>query len=147
HTWIVDLHPGVEPLCRLVLTGSVGLGGESGVVKAMPVVSVDAEGTGGSAPVPTLATRTLLALSGELSAETPSGVTMLRDPPAHLTRWPRAAAQIQRTGGQVWAVGAPDWHMQLVPRQRTEQTAAVEVLLAEQMAVMDGQHWLHEAVW
>jgi hypothetical protein len=57
------------------------------------------------------------------------------------------AARLQDEGGTLWRVEEAGWALRLLPRPRPPGEAPVRVALTERAsAVVDGRHWVHEAV-
>jgi hypothetical protein len=136
-TWSLELRPGVTGLFRLTLSGSMPAG-EAVAGVPMPEVSVP-----GSVPIETL----VVVAGPDLSAEGADGLTTAESPGLALKDWPAEADHLRQTGGQVWKVARDEWALRLRPRGGAD-AGPIRVLLADHtLAVADGHHWLHEAVY
>ncbi|HEV3204883.1 MAG TPA: hypothetical protein VGY77_10890, partial [Gemmataceae bacterium] len=89
-----------------------------------------------------------LAISGkDLRGEDPRGLKPLGNPLPVLAAWPAEAEKIRRSGS-AWQVLSPDWHMRLTPFPAAENSAPIQVILADQTAaVVDGRHWVHQVTY
>src|SRR5439155_24932822 len=62
--------------------------------------------------------------------------------------WPREAERVRRTGGSVWKIEEKDWRLRLMPRRPAMAHGPVQIVLADQSAVVvDGWHWLYAATY
>lgn len=135
-TWVLTLPPGVTDRFRCRIQGSMPLKPGNDVL--MPDVS---------AAGPVRQERWVAVAGRELRAEDPHGLQPVLKPARTLTAWPAEAERVRRTGS-AWRVQAPDWHMHLVASATGANPAPVQVVLAEQAAaVVDGQHWAHQATY
>jgi hypothetical protein len=135
-SWRLDLQPGVTGRYRVILQGSMPIE-EAAVGVLLPDVSVQGAER----------TEYFVALAGnELTGEARGNLENLREPVRALASWPGIAQRLEPTRGQGWRVRGPEWQLLLLPHARTLQAAPVRLFLLEQSAaVVDGQHWLHEA--
>jgi hypothetical protein len=136
-TWTIDLPPGGSDRYRLTVTGRMPVT-EAAAGMALPEVTV---------PMAESVEYLLAVVGPDLAAETPRGLTALADPTAALRLWPGEAERLRRAGGTVWRATGPEWSLRLRP-MGPPVAAAVRVFLTEQEAeVVDGQRWLHQAVF
>jgi hypothetical protein len=135
-SWRLDLQPGVSGRYQVTLQGSMPIE-EAAVGVLLPDVSV--QGVERAEYFVALA-------GGELTGEARGNLESVPEAGRALARWPGIAQRLERTHGHGWRIRGPEWQLLLLPQARTLEAAPVRLFLLEQSAaVVDGQHWLHEA--
>jgi hypothetical protein len=134
-TWAVTLPSAGSLHYSLTLTGEQPLQADRKV--AMPEVSVSGA---------VLKASWLAGLGADLRAVEARGVATVKDVMVELGQWP-AEAELIRREGMAWKVQAGDWRLVLAPRTQAKSPAVTVLLTELKAAVVDGAHWLHEAVY
>jgi hypothetical protein len=138
HSWVIDVPPATGPVL-LTLSGTMP-------VPAAGIAFPDVTVTGAAR------TDRWLAVGGRgLATEGAKQLTALAAVPRAGPDVPAAgrarAERLLADGGTLWKVGGADWALRLLPRRRPDDAAPVRVALTERAsAVVDGRHWVHEAV-
>jgi hypothetical protein len=137
-SWVLDLPAGSSRAVTMTLSGTMPLP-PGGV--PFPDVAVS-----GAARQDRWLAAGRRGLAAEGAKELSSVAALPADAP--LPAAGRAeAARLLGEGGGLWKVAGPGWGLRLLPRRRPEGEAPVRVALTERAsAVVDGRHWLHEAV-
>ncbi len=139
--WALEQAPGKLGRLRLVLSGE------------QPGASAPSPDAGGGAVMPevtvtgaALVEQWAAVAGSDLTAEAALGLAPVEGPPAELA----AAASAAKMGKPtlVWKATAPQWRLNLAPRDAAASAAPIEVYLAEYRAApADVGRWLHEAVY
>jgi hypothetical protein len=135
-TWTLVLPPGTTGHYRCRLVAKVPWRMEREV--QMPEVTVDGAATQDH----------WLELAGrELTAAGSRGLAPVRDVVFALRPWPAEAERIRRAGS-AWKEEAAEWQLLLAPQYPAAGSVPVRVFLLDQEdAVVDGQHWIHQATF
>jgi hypothetical protein len=136
-TWALELRPGVTGRLRLTLSGDMSL---EGAAASVPMPEVTAPGASSS--------ETLLFLAGtDLSADGGDGLTATDWSSPAVRDWSAESARWRLAGGQLWKVARDDWSLRLRPRPGPDAGPVRLIHTDHSVALADGQHWLHEAVY
>lgn len=136
-SWSLPLQPGVRGNYHVTLRGSLPLDKASGGVPMPEVLVQDVERAD-----------YFVAVAGrELTGQANGSLQFLTTPLEALQAfWPSAAQRMEQSGGQAWHIGGSEWQLRLLPFSRGLETTSVRVYLLERSsAVVNGDHWLHEA--
>jgi hypothetical protein len=136
-TWTLELPPRASGRVQITVSGSMPVE-EAATGVALPQVSVP-----GASPAESY----VAVLGADIATEGVEGLTAVDSPAAALADWPADANQLRLVGGQAWKVARDDWTMRLRPRGGAGAGPVVVFLADQTVALADGRHWLHEAVY
>jgi len=136
-TWRLEVPPALTGRVQCQLSGTLASDGNALVI--MPEVSVEEAAS---------SERWLAIIGQGLRPEEQRGLVTVADAARVLKRWPAAADHLQRFGGSVWKIDAPDWKLHLRSDLPLVEARPAQLFLEDQAAAIpDGSRWLHEATY